>query len=64
MNDDLHKFDLKVMNEMDNKVLEQQETMQQAGVYGFQRTTQPEDVRLQMYLLKFIQRLSKMKIPY
>jgi hypothetical protein len=64
MNDELHKFDVKVVNEMDSKVFEQQETMHQAGVYGFQRTSQPDDVRSQMYLLKFIQRLSKTNMPY
>jgi len=49
---------------MDQKVEEQQETMSQAGVYGFYKTVQPTEVKIQMFLFKFIQRLSKMKMPY
>ena len=63
MNDELHKLDLKVINEMDRKVQEQQETMCQAGVHGFSQTNQPTEVKLQMYLFKFIQMLSKLKMP-
>jgi hypothetical protein len=63
MNDELHRFDLKIINEIDQKVLEQQETMSQAGVYGFQQSTQPNDIKLQMCLFQFIQRLSQLKMP-
>ena len=63
MNDELHRFDVKIMNEIDQKVIEQQETMSQAGVFGFHQTTQPMDVKQQMYLFKFIQTLSRTKMP-
>ena len=63
MNDELHRFDLKIVNEMDQKVSEQQETMCQAGVYGFFKTNQANEIRQQMYLLEFIQRLSQIKLP-
>jgi hypothetical protein len=64
MNDELHRVDLRIIQEMDQKVEEQQETMSQAGVYGFYKTVQPTEVKIQMFLFKFIQRLSKMKMPY
>lgn len=63
VSDELHRFDLKIVNEMDNKLIEQQETMNQAGVHGFFRTDNPNEIKLQMYLFKFIQKLSKMKLP-
>ena len=63
MNDELHRFDLKIINEMDQKVSEQQETMSQAGVYGFNKTSQPNEIRQQMFLFQFIQRLSQIKLP-
>lgn len=64
MNDELHRFDLKIVNEIDQKVLEQQETMLQAGVYGFYKTDKPVEIKLQMFLLKFIQILSRTKMPF
>jgi hypothetical protein len=63
MNDELHRFDLKIINEMDQKVNEQQETMRQAGVNGFYKTIRPNEIRQQMYLFQFIQHLSKIKLP-
>jgi len=63
MTDELHRFDLKVINELDQKVSEQQETMSQAGVYGFQKTNQANEIKQQMFLFKFIQRLSQLKLP-
>lgn len=63
MNDELHRFDLKIVQEFDNKLNEQQETMNQAGVFGFFVSNNPNDIKLQSYLFSIIQKLSKMKIP-
>ena len=60
MNDELHRFDLKILNEFDRKITEQQETLQKAGVYGFFISKNPKDIKIQMYLLSFIQRLSQL----
>lgn len=59
MNDELHRFDLKILNEFDRKITEQQETLQKSGVYGFFISKNPKDIKIQMYLLSFIQRLSQ-----
>lgn len=59
MNDDLHRFDIRIVNEFDKKITEQQETLQKAGVYGFFPSKDQKDIKIQMYLLSFIQRLSE-----
>lgn len=63
MNDELHRLDVKIVQDFDNKVLEQQETMSQAGVPNFFATQNPNDLKMQIYVLKMIQKLSKMKLP-
>lgn len=63
MTDELHRFDLKIVQEFDKKANEQQETMNQAGVFGFFPTSNQNDIKLQMYLFLIVQKLSKMKIP-
>ncbi|RMZ97886.1 DGCR6L isoform X2 [Brachionus plicatilis] len=63
MNDELHRLDVKIVQDFDNKVLEQQETMNQAGVPYFFVTQNPNDLKMQMYVLKMIQKLSGMKMP-
>ena len=60
MNDELYRFDVKLLNEMDKKLREQQETMNQAGVAGFHATNDPDEIRIQMYLFEFIIELSKL----
>lgn len=59
MSDDLHRIDLKILNEFDKKIAEQQETLQKAGVYGFFVSKNPKDIKIQMYLLSFVQQLSQ-----
>lgn len=39
-------------------------TLEKAGVPGFFVTNKPIEVKVQMYLLDFILRLSKMDIPH
>ena len=50
---------MKIVLELDQKVMDQQCTLERAGVPGFHVTNNPNDVRLQMYLLEFITRLSQ-----
>jgi hypothetical protein len=47
---------------MDQKVSEQQEIMQKAGVVGFFQTTNSNEIRLQMLLFQFIQNLSQIMV--
>lgn len=44
------------------KVADQQQTLEQAGVPGFYITSNSLEVKVQMHLLDFIFRLSKMDI--
>ena len=59
----MKKRDMKIILELDQKVMDQQSTLEKAGVPGFFVTNNKIDVRLQMYLLEFITRLSHMKPP-
>lgn len=45
------------------QVSDQQVTLEKAGVPGFFVTNKPIEVKVQMYLLDFILRLSRMAIP-
>ena len=58
MSDELHRFDLKIVDEMDKRVVEQQSIMREAGVHGFAETKNPNELIMQMHLLRLIQRLS------
>ena len=44
--------------ELDQKVTEQQVTLENAGVPGFRVTNNPTEVRVQMHLVDFIRRLT------
>lgn len=62
--DQQHQLEMKqcnsnILNILDQKVAEQQSTLQQAGVPGFFVTNNPVDVRVQMYIVNFITKLSK-----
>lgn len=46
-----------------SQVSDQQDTLEKAGVPGFFVTNKPIEIKVQMYLLDFILRLSKMDIP-
>lgn len=54
---------MKIILELDQKVMDQQVMLEKAGVPGFFVTNNKLDIRLQMYLLEFIIRLSHMEIP-
>ncbi|XP_067951194.1 protein DGCR6-like [Watersipora subatra] len=56
--DELFRYDKTVVEKLDAKVRSQQTTLMKAGVAGFYETEDPEEIRLQMYILDFIARLS------
>ena len=64
MNDELNRIDMKIINELDKKVIEQQDTMKKAGVPGFYITNDSIEIKVQMYIFEFIQNLGSMKIPF
>lgn len=61
--EELKKKDQKIIMQLDQKVMDQQSTLEKAGVQGFYVTNNPQDIRLQMYLLEFIVKLSQLEIP-
>lgn len=61
--EEVKKKDMKIILELDQKVMDQQVMLEKAGVPGFFVTNNKLDIRLQMYLLEFIIRLSHMEIP-
>ena len=61
--EDMKRRDMKIILELDQKVMDQQNTLEKAGVPGFCVTNNPMEVRIQMYLLDFIVRLGQMEKP-
>lgn len=61
--EDLKQFDMNLVLQLDQKVADQQQILEQAGVPGFHVTTNRTEIKVQMHLLDFLLRLSKMKIP-
>ena len=49
--DELEQFDMNIVHDLDQKLFDQQQTLQTAGVPGFFCTTKPEDVNFQMKLM-------------
>ncbi|XP_034824568.1 gonadal protein gdl isoform X1 [Maniola hyperantus] len=62
--EELKQTDMKLVIQLDQKVSDQQDTLEKAGVPGFFVTNKPIEIKVQMYLLDFILRLSKMDIPH
>lgn len=54
---EISHVDQKLVLELDQLVSDQQATLQRAGVPLFSITNNPDDIRVQMYILDFIQRL-------
>ncbi|KAJ6633765.1 hypothetical protein lerEdw1_014305 [Lerista edwardsae] len=52
-------MDEKIVLELDQKVVDQQSTLEKAGVSGFYITTNPQELTLQMNLLELIRRLQQ-----
>lgn len=61
--EDLKTFDMNLVLQLDQKVADQQEILEKAGVPGFYITTNPLEIKVQMHLLDFLLRLSRMPIP-
>ncbi|ALC44703.1 gdl [Drosophila busckii] len=57
----LLETDKKIVELMDQKVYDQQSTLQKAGVPGFYFTQNPKEIKIQMFLLDFLLRLSRLK---
>lgn len=57
----MKETDKKIITHLDQKVTDQQSTMQIAGVPGFTITDNPKEIKIQMYLLDMICRLSRLK---
>lgn len=60
---ELKQTDMKLVLQLDQKVSDQQSTLEKAGVPGFYVTSNPMEIQVQMRLCDFIIRLSKMEIP-
>ncbi|XP_055688100.1 gonadal protein gdl [Lutzomyia longipalpis] len=60
-NQKMNETDIKLVLHLDQKVKDQQSTLERAGVPGFYVTDNPKDIKIQMHLLDFILRLSNMK---
>lgn len=60
-NTDINRMDMKLIMELDQKVSDQQVTLEKAGVPGFHVTNNAQEVRLQMYLLDFIIQLGNQR---
>lgn len=60
-NRELKETDKKLVLHLDQKVKDQQSTLNLAGVPGFYETDNPKEIKIQMFLLDFILRLSRLK---
>ncbi|KAK4307180.1 hypothetical protein Pmani_021031 [Petrolisthes manimaculis] len=54
---------LLIQQVLDQKVAEQQTTMQQVGVPGFHQTQNPKELKVQMYIMEFIVKIAGIKVP-
>ncbi|CAH1117922.1 unnamed protein product [Phaedon cochleariae] len=61
--EELKVFDMNLVLQLDQKVADQQQILEQAGVPGFYVTKNPLEIKVQMHLLDFLLRLSHMPIP-
>ncbi|XP_052860708.1 gonadal protein gdl isoform X1 [Anopheles cruzii] len=57
----MKETDMKLVLHLDQKVKDQQSTLEKAGVPGFYVTDNVKEIKIQMYLLDFILRLSRLK---
>ncbi|CAD7005033.1 gonadal protein gdl [Ceratitis capitata] len=57
----MRETDMKLIALLDQKVKDQQSTLNKAGIAGFYVTENPREIKIQMFLLDFIIRLSRMK---
>lgn len=57
----MKETDQKLILHLDQKVADQQSTLEKAGVPGFYVTENPKEIKIQMHILDFILRLSRTK---
>ncbi|NXX75353.1 DGCR6 protein, partial [Urocolius indicus] len=57
--DEQRMMDERIVLELDQKVIDQQSTLEKAGVSGFYITTNPQELTLQMNLLELIRKLQQ-----
>lgn len=57
--DELKQADMNLILQLDQLVADQQTTLEKAGVPGFYSTSNPQEIKVQMYLLEFILKLGK-----
>lgn len=57
-------MDRKIVAEIDQKVIDQQNTLEKAGVPGFFITTNPQELTMQMNLLELILKLQQKESQY
>lgn len=55
--EELRKIDMRIIMDLDQQVLQQQMTLERAGLPGFTVTNKAEDIRMQMYILDFINKI-------
>ncbi|XP_042212888.1 protein DGCR6-like [Homarus americanus] len=54
---------IRIQQVLDQKVTEQQSTLQQVGVPGFHETDNPMEIKVQMYIMGFIVKIGGIKVP-
>lgn len=57
----MSETDRKLCVHLDAKVQDQQKTLEEAGVPGFYVTENPKEIKIQMHIIDFILRLSRLK---
>ncbi|XP_043924293.1 protein DGCR6-like isoform X2 [Protopterus annectens] len=62
--DEQRMMDEKIVVELDQKVIDQQTTLEKAGVPGFYITTNPQELTLQMNLLELILKLQQKDLQF
>lgn len=62
--DDAYSNTSNILSVIPSQVEEQQSTLQQAGVPGFHITSNPMEIKVQMYIMGFIMKIGGIKFPH
>ena len=60
--EELRQHDMKLVTQLDQKVSDQQVTLERAGLPGFYVTNNPTEIQVQMYLLQFILKIGNKEV--
>jgi len=60
--EELRQHDMKLVTQLDQKLSEQQVTLERAGLPGFYVTNNPTEIQVQMYLLQFILKIGNQEV--